>query len=146
MDYPIVIVPLSEEDGGGWMGYVPDLPGCMSDGETAEEAVANTRDAVAEWLDADQASQSGVPPAPGSASAQARREREEMISLIGQLEHVVRNREDIDDRLYEIEKRIEDIREALENIESWSRFATLGGRTVVTITSSKSKRVLVHKA
>ncbi|MGH1356548.1 MAG: type II toxin-antitoxin system HicB family antitoxin [Thalassovita sp.] len=33
-DYPIVLVPLCEEDGGGFAAYVPDLPGCMSDGET----------------------------------------------------------------------------------------------------------------
>ncbi|CAK0770758.1 hypothetical protein WCLP8_4630002 [uncultured Gammaproteobacteria bacterium] len=30
--------PLSEADGGGWLAEVPDLPGCMSDGATPEEA------------------------------------------------------------------------------------------------------------
>jgi predicted RNase H-like HicB family nuclease len=30
---------------------VPDLPGCMSDGETPEEALANVRDAVAAWIE-----------------------------------------------------------------------------------------------
>jgi predicted RNase H-like HicB family nuclease len=51
MDYPIVIVPLAKEDGGGFMGYAPDLTGCMSDGESHEEALANTRLAILEWID-----------------------------------------------------------------------------------------------
>jgi hypothetical protein len=31
---PTVIEPLAEADGGGFVAFVPDLPGCMSDGET----------------------------------------------------------------------------------------------------------------
>ena len=48
--YPIRIRPLSDEDGGGWLAEVPDLPGCMSDGETPEEAVLNVQDAIQEWI------------------------------------------------------------------------------------------------
>ena len=51
LEYPVIISPLSVEDGGGFAATVPDLPGCMSDGETPEEAVTNVRDAIAEWLD-----------------------------------------------------------------------------------------------
>jgi antitoxin HicB len=51
LQYPVVIEPLSAEDGGGFVATVPDLPGCMSDGETPEEALANVRDAVAAWID-----------------------------------------------------------------------------------------------
>ena len=47
LDYPVHIEPLSQEDGGGFVALVPDLPGCMSDGETPEEALANVRDAIA---------------------------------------------------------------------------------------------------
>lgn len=50
-DYPIVIEPLSEEDGGGFLATVPDLPGCMSDGESREEAARNVADAIASWID-----------------------------------------------------------------------------------------------
>jgi predicted RNase H-like HicB family nuclease len=40
-DYPVLITPLSAEDGGGYLATVPDLPGCMSDGATREEAAHN---------------------------------------------------------------------------------------------------------
>lgn len=48
--YEIVIDPLSEEDGGGFVATVTELPGCMSDGTTQEEALANVKDAIAAWL------------------------------------------------------------------------------------------------
>jgi predicted RNase H-like HicB family nuclease len=51
LQYPVVIEPLSAQDGGGFVATVPDLPGCMSDGETPEEALANIRDAVDEWVE-----------------------------------------------------------------------------------------------
>ena len=50
--YPIVVQPLSVEDGGGYSAIVPDLPGCMSDGETPEAALANVQDAIATWIEA----------------------------------------------------------------------------------------------
>ncbi|CDX54388.1 MULTISPECIES: type II toxin-antitoxin system HicB family antitoxin [unclassified Mesorhizobium] len=52
LEYPVVIAPLSTEDGGGFSAYVPDLPGCMSDGETPEEAISNVQDAIAAWIEA----------------------------------------------------------------------------------------------
>ncbi len=45
MKYPFVMRPLSPEEGGGWLITFPDLPGCMSDGETPEEALENGKDA-----------------------------------------------------------------------------------------------------
>jgi antitoxin HicB len=52
LEYPILIAPLSVEDGGGFVATVPDLPGCMSDGDTPEEAMHNVMDAIEEWIDA----------------------------------------------------------------------------------------------
>lgn len=52
LQYSILIEPLSEEDGGGFFATVPDLPGCMSDGETPEEAIANVQDAILSWIEA----------------------------------------------------------------------------------------------
>lgn len=50
--YAHVVEPLSEEDGGGYLITFPDLPGCMSDGETIEEAIVNGRDAFSGWMSA----------------------------------------------------------------------------------------------
>ena len=46
----VVIEQLSEEDGGGYLATVPELPGCMSDGETRAEALVNVENAIATWL------------------------------------------------------------------------------------------------
>ncbi|MCC6776401.1 MAG: type II toxin-antitoxin system HicB family antitoxin [Hyphomicrobiales bacterium] len=51
LDYPVMIEPLDSEEGGGFLATVPDLPGCMSDGATPEEALANVHDAIAAWID-----------------------------------------------------------------------------------------------
>lgn len=50
-DYPVVILPVGEEDGGGYMAYAPDLPGCMGDGDTVEAAARDLSSAIGEWLD-----------------------------------------------------------------------------------------------
>ena len=50
--YPVVVRLLSAEDGGGYSAFVPDLPGCMSDGESPEAALANVQDAIATWIEA----------------------------------------------------------------------------------------------
>jgi antitoxin HicB len=50
--YSVIGSPLTQEDGGGFTATVPDLPGCMRDGETPEEAISNVRDAIAAWLEA----------------------------------------------------------------------------------------------
>ena len=49
-DYYVQLQYLPREEGGGWAISVPDLPGCMSDGETIEEAVHNVQDAIACWM------------------------------------------------------------------------------------------------
>jgi antitoxin HicB len=51
-DYAIVVEPLTADDGGGWVATVPALPGCMGDGETREEAMADALAAIEEWKDA----------------------------------------------------------------------------------------------
>lgn len=52
LEYPVIIQPLGAEEGSGFSAIVPDLPGCMSDGETPEEAVLNVQDAIAMWIEA----------------------------------------------------------------------------------------------
>jgi antitoxin HicB len=42
--------PLTEDEGGGYLIEFPDLPGCMSDGETIADAIANGEDAKRCWI------------------------------------------------------------------------------------------------
>lgn len=50
-DYKIEITKLPSSDGGGFLAIVPKLPGCMSDGETPEEALSNVKDAIKCWIE-----------------------------------------------------------------------------------------------
>ncbi len=50
-DYAFAVRPLSAEEGGGFLVTFADLPGCMSDGDTYEEAIANARAAFMDWMD-----------------------------------------------------------------------------------------------
>jgi antitoxin HicB len=47
-DYAILIEPA---EGGGFIALVPDLPGCMSDGETDVQALQSVKQAIGEWID-----------------------------------------------------------------------------------------------
>jgi predicted RNase H-like HicB family nuclease len=48
LSYEVILEP-SEE--GGFTAYVPALRGCVSEGETEEDALENIRDAISVWLD-----------------------------------------------------------------------------------------------
>lgn len=52
LGYAVRIERLADIDGGGHVAIVPDLPGCMSDGATPEEALRNLQEAIASWIDA----------------------------------------------------------------------------------------------
>ena len=69
--YPVFIRPMTEDEGGGYLATVPDLPGCMSDGETPQEAAKNVQDAIASWVEAAERLDQRVP-APNSATGQWR--------------------------------------------------------------------------
>ncbi|BAS28557.1 type II toxin-antitoxin system HicB family antitoxin [Limnochorda pilosa] len=43
-------VILEPSDEGGFTVYVPSLPGCISEGETVDEALANVREAIELYL------------------------------------------------------------------------------------------------
>ena len=60
--YAHVITPLKEEDGGGYLITFPDLPGCMSDGASEQEALKNGRDAFIGWVSAQMDMGREVPP------------------------------------------------------------------------------------
>lgn len=46
-------VRINEAEEGGFWAEVPALPGCVSQGETLDETIANIREAITGWLDAD---------------------------------------------------------------------------------------------
>jgi antitoxin HicB len=50
-EYTVVISVLSDVDGGGYLATVPELPGCMSDGATREEAARNVQSAIVAWIE-----------------------------------------------------------------------------------------------
>jgi predicted RNase H-like HicB family nuclease len=43
-------IRVHEADEGGYWADVPALPGCVSQGETMEELLANMREAITAWL------------------------------------------------------------------------------------------------
>ena len=44
--YRFTVRPMTAEEGAGYLIEFPDVPLCMSDGPTVEEAIANGRDAL----------------------------------------------------------------------------------------------------
>jgi len=44
-------VVLESSDEGGYTVYVPSLPGCISEGDTVEEALANIQEAIELYLE-----------------------------------------------------------------------------------------------
>ncbi len=57
--YPVVIF-WSEED-QAFLAEVPDLPGCLADGKTQAEALANAAVVVEEWLETARELQRPIP-------------------------------------------------------------------------------------
>ena len=65
--YPFTVEPGSPEDGEGFFVSFPDLPGCVADGETYDEAIANARDAFSAWMTANR-EEGGSIPLPGQSN------------------------------------------------------------------------------
>lgn len=72
-EYQFTVRPLSTEEGGGYLVEYPDIPGCMSDGETIAEAIANGREALRDCLEVFR--ESGRKPAKPSIEAAQWRQR-----------------------------------------------------------------------
>jgi predicted RNase H-like HicB family nuclease len=45
-----IIIYWSKED-GAYIAEVPELPGCLADGNTYQEALANAEVIISEWID-----------------------------------------------------------------------------------------------
>lgn len=49
MRYEMIIFWSQADD--AFVAEVPELPGCMADGQSYEEAVSNAQRVIAEWID-----------------------------------------------------------------------------------------------
>ncbi len=56
MKFKVALFPSDE----GFAVCVPSLPGCWSQGETAEEALSNIADAIREYLEAEEEVEEGA--------------------------------------------------------------------------------------
>jgi predicted RNase H-like HicB family nuclease len=59
MKYRVLV---EEDEDGVFVAEVPSLPGCISQGETREEALANIKEAIAVYVESLEAHGEAVPP------------------------------------------------------------------------------------
>lgn len=59
LSYKVVFEPAEE---GGYTAYVPSRPGCISEGETYEEALKNIKEAIKGWIDVSMKFGDEIPP------------------------------------------------------------------------------------
>ncbi len=60
-DYPVFLI-YSKED-NAWLARVDLLPGCVAEGATQEEALANSREAIKTWIEVSKELKRSVPKA-----------------------------------------------------------------------------------
>jgi predicted RNase H-like HicB family nuclease len=59
LSYKVVFEPAEE---GGYTAYVPSLPGCISEGDTYEDAQRNIKEAIQGWIEASKEFGDPIPP------------------------------------------------------------------------------------
>lgn len=69
-EYPFTIRHLLKDEGGGYLIEYPDLPGCMSDGETIDETIKNGHDAIRAWIETAKEMNKSIPE-PGELESQS---------------------------------------------------------------------------
>jgi antitoxin HicB len=129
MEYPIVIAPISEEDGGGYMAFVTDLPGCMSDGDTPNDAAKNACVAAEEWIAESKRLGRDIP-AVGSSIERLKAERKSVFDQLDRLQQQLSAYDDIDNRINDLRSEIQHIVELLEDQHDNDRFFQLTGRSL----------------
>ena len=60
--YVVVLTPTTEEDEVGYTVTVPALPGCVTEGDTIDEALGNAREAISLYVESLEARGLPVPP------------------------------------------------------------------------------------
>ncbi|MGK7661953.1 MULTISPECIES: type II toxin-antitoxin system HicB family antitoxin [unclassified Marinovum] len=114
VEYAIVVVPLDPDEGGGYAGIVPDLPGCIGDGDTAAEAVLDTRNAISEWLGTN-ASMGREAPLPGSAAEKMKKHDAALIETVRSALDVIEKQ---DGQILDLKRKIETISRLMQEDSS----------------------------
>ena len=114
-EHAVIVMPLSEDDGGGYVGLAPDLQGCMSDGKNRAEALENTEQAMREWIEL-KVSQGLELPHPGVSIERSSAQRK---SLMNALKAMMSYLDEADGRIAELEKALEDAVDGISN--NWER-------------------------
>ena len=134
-DYPIVVIPLSDDEGGGYLAVYPDLPGCMSDGNTPKEALENAKDAFECWMEVQK--DRGIEiPLPGASTLEARAKRQALVNAVKTLAESL---EDADNHIAKLEAALEAAVERL-SVE-WSAADQLAA---LTAAASSNKHLELH--
>lgn len=114
--YAICVVALTPEDGGGFFAFVPDLQGCMADGDTSAEALANCEQAILEWIDAAKETGQHVPE-PGSAHKNAVKNREGLLAKIAEQTRML---EQLDGEIHTLKKTLSTLTDRIsESQPAW---------------------------
>ncbi len=59
LSYKVVLEPCEE---GGYTICAPSLPGCVSEGDTFDEAIENIKDAIRGWIEVSKEYGDEIPP------------------------------------------------------------------------------------
>lgn len=59
LSYKVILEPAEE---GGYTAYVPSLPGCISEGDTYQEALRNIKEAIVGWIEVSEEFGDEIPP------------------------------------------------------------------------------------
>jgi antitoxin HicB len=131
LQYPALVRELGAEDGGGYLACAIDLKGCFGDGDTPEEAIANLKDAISEWI-AEAKRLGRRIPVPGETIENAQIERKKMMEVIRKQEKLIadqamsfeRSRADIEELSRQISE-LADKSDADEPDQVWGRAVTM---------------------
>lgn len=117
-EYAIVVQPLTEEDGGGYVARIPDLAGCMGDGETPEAAISDVQNAAKEWLAT--AKNRGMEiPTQGAAARNFASYVEGLETSLETAMNVVQSYESIEVELDQLRAAVRSIAEAVLDRDPW---------------------------
>lgn len=80
--YPACFYPHSNEDGNGYTVIVPDLPGCVTGGESLAEAIEMGIDAASGWVLTEMEDGKPIPAASKPEDVTADEEPEGFVSML----------------------------------------------------------------